>query len=121
MGGFVKFASGIDFTGRDALVAQREAGVKKLLAGFTVADPAVVLLGRETIFRNGKRVGWLSSGGYGHTLGVPIGYGYVRHPDGVTAEYVMAGQYELEVASTRVPAQAHLTPLYDPKMERVKV
>jgi len=120
LGGFVKFASGIEFTGRDALLAQREAGVKKLLAGFTVDDPAVVLLGRETIYRNGKRVGWLSSGGFGHTLGVPIGYGYVRHPDGVTAEYVMAGRYELEVASVRVPAQAHLTPLYDPKMERVK-
>ncbi len=120
LGQFVKFRSGIDFIGREALLAQREAGVKKLLAGFTVADPSVVLLGRETIFRGGKRVGWLSSGGFGHTFGLPIGYGYVRHVEGVTAEYVMSGTYELEVASVRVAAQAHLTPLYDPKMERVR-
>ena len=41
----------------------------RLLAGFTVADPEVVLLGRETIYRDGKRVGWLSSGGWGYTVG----------------------------------------------------
>ena len=48
-------------------------------------DPAVVLLGRETIYRDGERVGWLTSGGYGYTIDRSIGYGYVRNPDGVTA------------------------------------
>ena len=32
----------------------------------------------------------------------------------------MSGSYELEVATERVPAQVHLTPLYDPDMTRVK-
>ena len=40
-----------------------------------------MLLGRETIYRDGKRVGWLSSGGYGYTVGRSIGYGYVRDPE----------------------------------------
>jgi sarcosine dehydrogenase len=95
-------------------------GVKKRLATFTVADPTVTLLGRETIYRNGERVGWLSSGGHGHTVGLPIGVGYVRHRDGVTEEFVASGSYELEVASERVPATVHPGPLYDPQSLRVK-
>ncbi len=43
-----------------------------------------MLLGRETIYRDGERVGWLGSGGYGHTLKTNIGYGYVRRAEGVT-------------------------------------
>jgi 4-methylaminobutanoate oxidase (formaldehyde-forming) len=65
-------------------------------------------------------VGWLSSGGYGHTIGLPIGMGYVRHKDGVTEDFILSGSYELEVASERVPANAHVVPLYDPQSLRVK-
>lgn len=115
-----KMKSGLPFKGRAAVAAQLADGVKKRLAGFVVDDPSVVLLGRETIYRDGQRVGWLSSGGFGHTLGKPVGYGYVRHPDGVTASYVLAGTYELEVASERVPCRVSLTPFYDPEMARVK-
>ena len=85
-----------------------------------MADPAVILLGRETIYRNGERVGWLSSGGYGHSVDRPIGYGYIRHKDGVTDDYMTSGTYELEVASDRVPAVLHLAPLYDPQNLKVK-
>jgi 4-methylaminobutanoate oxidase (formaldehyde-forming) len=49
-----------------------------------------------------------------------IGYGYVRNGQGVSDEYLEAGDYELEVATRRVPCELHLGPLYDPKMERVK-
>ena len=41
-------------------------------------------------------------------------------PDGVDADYVMAGEYELEVAGERVKAVPFLKPLYDPEMTRVK-
>ena len=41
-------------------------------------------------------------------------------PDGVDADYVMSGDYELEVATERVPASVFLKPLYDPEMQRVK-
>jgi 4-methylaminobutanoate oxidase (formaldehyde-forming) len=93
--------------------------VRKLLTTFTV-DPSVVLLGRETIYRDGDRVGWLSSGGFGYTIDRSIGLGYVRNPGGVTADWVLAGTYELEVATGRVAAQATLAPLYDPTNSRVK-
>ncbi|WP_235008501.1 glycine cleavage T C-terminal barrel domain-containing protein [Candidatus Halocynthiibacter alkanivorans] len=91
-----------------------------MLAGFTVEDPGIILLGRETIYRNGERVGWLSSGGFGYTVRKSIGYGYVRRSDGVDRAYVTSGEYELEVANTRVPCAVHMAPLVDPKMQRVK-
>jgi 4-methylaminobutanoate oxidase (formaldehyde-forming) len=77
-------------------------------------------LGRETIYRNGQRVGWLSSGGWGHTVEKNIGYGYVRDGRGVTREFLAAGTYELEVATRRVPCDIHFGPLYDPAMKRIK-
>jgi 4-methylaminobutanoate oxidase (formaldehyde-forming) len=115
-----KLASDIPFRGRDALLRQREAGVNKRLVGFTVDDPAVVLLGRETIHRDDRRVGWLSSGGFGYTVGKPIGYGYVRNGDGVDRAFLESGRYELEVAGERVPCRLHQKALYDPSNARVR-
>ena len=119
LGWAVKLGHNTDFKGRSAAAAQQSDGVKKLLACFTV-DAETVLLGRETIYRNGKRVGWLTSGGFGHTIGKSIGLGYVRNPGGVDADFVMSGSYELEVGTERVAAEVHLTPLYDPNMQRIK-
>ena len=115
----MKMKSDIPFQGRDAVAAQLAGGVKKRMATFTTA-PDVVLLGRETIYRNGERVGWLSSGGFGHTIQKSIGMGFVRNPVGVSEDYVLSGSYELEVASERVPAEITLAPLFDPRNLKVK-
>jgi len=119
LGRFVKLKSGLPFRGRAALETQRTAPLPRLLAGFTAAAD-VILLGRETIYRNGERVGWLASGGYGHTVGRAIGYGYVRRAAGVDADFVMSGDYMLEVAGERLPARPFLEPLYDPSGVRVR-
>jgi len=120
LGWAVKLRKNIDFKGRAAVQAQRRDGVKKILACFVVDTPDIVLSGRETIYRNGQRVGWLTSGGYGYTIGKSVGYGYVRDPDGVDADHVLSGEYELEIATERVPCSVTLGPLYDPKMARIK-
>jgi 4-methylaminobutanoate oxidase (formaldehyde-forming) len=120
LGWAVKLKKNIDFKGREAATAQSTGGVLKMLACFTVDDPDVVLLGRETIYRNGERVGWLTSAGYGYTVGKSIGYGYVRNDSGVTPDFVREGAYELEVASERIKCAVHMKPLYDPDMSRVK-
>jgi 4-methylaminobutanoate oxidase (formaldehyde-forming) len=108
------------FLGREALFEQKARPLPRLMAGFTADDPDLVLLGRETIYRNGRRCGWLSSAGFGYTIGKSVGYGYVRDPDGVTEDHVLSGSYELEVATERVPATVFLKPPYDPAMTRVK-
>jgi sarcosine dehydrogenase len=109
-----------DFIGKEALLRQKEGKLARRLAIFTIDDPDTILLGRETIYRDGVRVGWLSSGGFGHTVGKNIGLGYVRNEDGVTPEYLQTGKYELEARTKRVPAKIHLRPLYDPENVRLK-
>jgi 4-methylaminobutanoate oxidase (formaldehyde-forming) len=116
----VKLDTGRDFIGRSALLRQRESPLGKRLAGFTVDDDDVVLLGRETIYRDGARVGWLTSAGYGYTVRKSIGLGYVRSREGVTREFLAAGRYELEVATRRVPCRIELAPLYDPHATRMR-
>jgi len=101
-------------------MAQTGKPLAKRLACFTVADPSVILLGRETIFRDGRQVGWLTSGGWGYTVDRNIGFGYIRRAEGVPTDWLKNGRYELEVASQRVGAEIHLAPLYDPEMTRIK-
>jgi 4-methylaminobutanoate oxidase (formaldehyde-forming) len=110
----------MDFMGRAALAAQAAKPLTKRLAGFSVADPAAVLVGRETILRDGVAVGYLTSGGYGYTVGQSIGFGYVKHSDGVADDWLAAGRYDLVVANDVLPAKITLQPLYDPTNARVK-
>ena len=119
LGFAVKLDSNTPFLGREALVEQRQSGCTRRLACFTSA-PDVVLLGRETIYRNGERVGWLTSGGYGYTIDRSIGYGYVRNQAQIDRKYLRTGDYQLEVASRRVPASIHFRSLYDPGNERIR-
>jgi sarcosine dehydrogenase len=120
LGWAVKLKKNVDFLGRRALEALEGRPLAKRLACFTVDDPEVVLAGRETILRNGEPVGYLTSGGFGYTVGKPIGYGYVRNADGVSDEYLTSGSYELVVAMERMKAKIHLGSLYDPANAKVK-
>ena len=115
-----KLKTEIPFLGREALLKQKAEGLTKRLACFTVDDPDTVLWGRESIFRNGELVGWLNSGGWGYTVEKSIGYGYVRCAEGLDRAFLLEGDYELEVATRRVPATLHLAPLYDPKGLRLR-
>lgn len=120
LGWAVKLNKETDFIGRgEAERAAQRIPAKKLVC-FTLDELDTVLLGRETILRNGEIAGYLTSGGFGYTVCKPIGYGYVRNAEGVSDEYVLEGDYELVVAQTKVPAQVHLGPLYDPKGERIR-
>ena len=121
LGWAAKLKTPIPFQGRDSLEVAKSRPCPRLLAGFTVADPRAVLLGRETIYRDGERVGWLTSGGYGYTIGKAIGYGYVRRDAGVDRAFVLSGRYELEIAGERFPAEVSLSAFYDPSGERIKL
>ena len=120
LGWAVKLRTDKEFIGRAALEAQAGRPLAKRLATFVTDDEDVVLLGRETILRNGEPVGYLSSGGYGYTIGRPIGLGYVRHADGVTDDFLASGDYELVVATEPRKARLTLKPLYDPDGARVR-
>ncbi len=120
LGWAVKLKSDLPFVGRAMAEKAANSVPKKQLAGFTVEDPEIVLLGRETILRDGEFAGYLTSGGFGYTVGKPIGYGYVRNSGGVTDDYLSSGRYELVIAQDKIPADIHLGPLYDPAGSRIR-
>lgn len=107
------------FRGKDALLRQKEAGVKRMLVTFVLQDPGPVLWGSEPIYRDNQIVGYTTSGSYGHTVGGGIAMGYVKNEAGVTADFVRAGCYELNVSGKRIPATAHLRSPYDPERKRI--
>ncbi len=116
----VKLDSALPFEGRQALLEQRSRPLRKRLACFTVEDPDCHLHGRETVYRDGLPVGWLSSAGWGYTLESNIGYGYVRNAEGVDKAFLESGHYELEVAGWRFACRLHTAPLLDPHRRRIK-
>ena len=107
------------FIGREAVLAKKEAGLQRRLVQFRLTDPEPLLYHNEPVLRDGQIVGYLSSGAYGHHLGGAIGMGYVPCA-GETAAQVLASRYEIDVAGTRVVAEAALKPMYDPSGARTK-
>lgn len=120
LGFAVGWNKNVDFIGRAAVEAQRGKPMPKRLVLFKLDDPEPLMYHDEPIYRDGERVGAISSAAYGHTLGASVGMGYVHHEDGVNADYLSAGSFEIDVAGERIPATASLRPFYDPKNERIK-
>ncbi len=117
--GFAVKADKPDFIGRDAVLRKRDAGLAARMVQFCLTDPEPLLYHNEPLLRDGQIVGYVSSGAYGHHLGGAIGMGYVPCPGESVAE-VLASSYEIDVAGTRVRADASLKPMYDPSGARAK-
>ena len=113
--GFAAKTAKPEFIGRDAVVQRKESGPKLRMLQFKLTDPEPLLFHHEPILKDGKFVGYLTSGNYGHTLGGAIGLGYV--PAEIAKD---TDGWEIEVASARIKAEASLRPMYDPKSERMR-
>jgi glycine cleavage system T protein len=109
-----------DFIGRDAVLRKRETGLDRRMVQFRLTDPEPLLFHNEPILRDGKIVGFLTSGNYGHALGGAIGLGYVPCERGETPTEIMASNYAIDVGGRIVLAEASLAPMYDPKSARVR-
>ena len=117
--GFAVKTDKSNFIGRDAVLRKKEIGLNMRMVQFKLTDPKPLLYHNEPVIRDGKIVGFLSSGNYGHHLGGAIGLGYVPCA-GETAADVLASNYEIDVAGTRVHAEVSIKPMYDPKGTRAK-
>ena len=110
------------FTGREAILRQKESGahLRKRLVQFTLEDPEPMLWHHEPILDGDRTVGFLTSGGYGHTLGASVGLGYVRSEERIDRAMLDAGRWSIDVAGERYPARATLRAALDPKGERLR-
>jgi len=120
LGFVIKFDKSGGFIGREALLAQRERGLSRRLLQLCLNDPVPLIYHNEPIWRDGELVGHITSGAYGHTLGGAVGLGYVSLEPGASDEAALSGQFEVEVACERVPAEVSLRPLYDPDNAQIR-
>ena len=102
-----------DFCGRQALEAQRAAGVTSKLCTFTLEQLAYPVSG-EAIIADGAVVGFTTSANFGHTIGKPIAHGYLP------IELADRPDFVIEVYGEPIPAIRHDGALYDPKNIRLR-
>ncbi len=75
LGWVVKLKKG-EFVGRDVLVAQKQEGLRRRLAGFEIVERGIAREGHE-VFAEGERVGEVTSGAWSPTLEKAIGMVYL--------------------------------------------
>jgi 4-methylaminobutanoate oxidase (formaldehyde-forming) len=103
------------FLGREALLAQREAGVPQRLRCLVLDDPRAVALGNEPVLVGDEVVARVTSGGVGYTVGASIAFAYLP------VEHAAAGtRVQVGVFGELVGAVVSDDPLYDPRSERVR-
>ena len=120
--GFVVDLTKEHFIGRDVLAAQKAAGpLRKRLVQFLLDDPEPLLRGQEPILCDGKYVGYIRAGAFGHTLGASVGLGLIELDAGITPDLLKSRHFEVDVDDSRVKAAASLTPFYDPRSERIRI
>ncbi len=115
LGFAVRLDKGVDFIGRDALVAAKAAGPRKRLRCLVLDDPRSVALGNEPVRVGGDIVGRVTSGGYGFAVGKSIAYAYLP-PD----RAAIGTRGEVEVFGEWVGFEVAAEPLYDPAGRRIK-
>ena len=109
------------FNGKQRLLNQKEQGVTKRMVSLKVLEPQPLLNHFEPIYRNGVRVGFVTSGMFCHSIGSSIGLAYVQNEgEIVRADWINQGQYEITIMAKNYPIEVQLAPFYDPKNERVK-
>jgi 4-methylaminobutanoate oxidase (formaldehyde-forming) len=107
-----------DFVGRAAVLERAAQGLRRRMLQFRLDDPQPLLFHNEPILRDGRIVGRVTSGAYGHHLGAAIGLGYVPVEAGEGEAELLGARWEVEVAGTRFAARASLRPMHDPRSER---
>ncbi|GAU70225.1 putative dimethylglycine oxidase [Streptomyces sp. NBRC 110611] len=101
-----------DFVGRAAL--DRAAPATRRLTALLLDDPAAQVLGKEPVRLDGAPAGYVTSAGYGYTLGRCIAYAWL--PAALTA----GTGVHIEYFGEQLPATVADEPLFDPDMTRIR-
>ncbi|WP_136660673.1 FAD-dependent oxidoreductase [Nitratireductor sp. XY-223] len=111
---FVRYSKE-EFIGRQAALDAREAGPRESFVQFAVDAGASDAYGGEPVYRDGKLVGYTSSGGYGFCAGKSLALGYI-FPQEVDANAV----YQVELVGEMRDARLLTAPPIDPEGLRMR-
>ncbi len=114
MGRFTDFRKNA-FIGRDAALQARDTATAPQLCSFTVEAGDADAVSDEPIYQGEDWVGFVTSGGYGHTVGQSLALGYVKRE----AIHPGAG-YSIEILGQKRPATLLSQVLVDPEGTRMR-
>jgi dimethylglycine dehydrogenase len=103
------------FIGREAAAAEKSHGGDRRLITLDVQARDADAIGDEPIWHAGRVVGWVTSGGYGHSVQKSLALGYV--------EREVAGEsagFEVELIGERCPAVRLAGAAFDPDGARMR-
>jgi dimethylglycine dehydrogenase len=103
------------FTGREAVLAERARGPKRRFVILEVDADDADVVGYESVLHDGKPVGYVTSGGYGHFVGKSIAAGYVP-----TALARDGERFEIDILGRACTAILREKPLHDPAGARLR-
>jgi heterotetrameric sarcosine oxidase gamma subunit len=122
LGFFIDFDKPGGFIGRDAALKQKSRGTPtRRLASVLVKDPEPLLFHAEVVLRDGRPVGYVRAGSYGHALGGAVGLAMIEAGEPIDAAWLRGGRWEVDIAGRRYPAEVSLRPFYDPEMKRIRM
>jgi dimethylglycine dehydrogenase len=114
LGRFVDLKKG-DFVGRAAALEEKESGGVLRLVAFAVDASDADAIGDEPIWHDGKVVGWVTSGAYGHSVQRSLALGYIpANLAGATSGF------EIEIIGERRKAERQVAPAFDASGSRMR-
>ncbi len=111
---FIDFTKG-DFVGRAAALRQRDQPPSHRLATLVVEAADADAWGDEPVLADGRVVGFVTSGGYGHTVGQSIALAYLE-----PACATPGTELEVTILGDDRPARVVSASLYDPTGARMR-
>lgn len=103
------------FVGREAALAEREKGPTQKLVTLCIETTDIDVSNDEAILKDGRCIGYVTSGGYAHHVGKSLALGYIE------TELAESGQtLEVEINGSLYPATVLLDPLYDASGSRMR-
>jgi glycine cleavage system aminomethyltransferase T len=104
-----------EFVGRAALEEKSAETVKRRLVPLLIDDPAAVVMGKEPVHLDGRLAGYVTSAGFGYTIGSAIAYAWLPAAAARSAQRVAIRYFGEDV-----PATVADEPMFDPEMRRLR-
>ncbi len=105
------------FIGRDAALNAQEKGPEKRLVLLDIDADDTDAVNGEPISYQDQVVGWVTSGGYAHSINKSLALGYVPTKISVDTD---SGKFKVEILGEHCPATILPTPPFDPDATRMR-
>jgi len=109
------------FLGQTEYEQRRDAALGPYLCHLVLEDSQPMLHHNETVLRNGKIVGFVTSGAYAYHSQAAVAVCLLQLPEGTNdKQWLAKGQYKVRIEGQNYAAKVSLKPSFDPRNLRLK-